>query len=210
MGAWDRPGAHLPAKDNQTMYQLTPKQAKWLKRAMPHKSTAKYDPDRYNRLSSVNIADFNGARYAVVTDGHRLHAVIVPSVWDKGTYSVSDKGELAPKELGEHRIWGKYPDWQMLVPKDFIAEHMVKQPETAFLRSVASQNNAIRLLPSHGVIADWQIVRDAVSYAKFAVLKIQAPTRPFKFEFTDGAFAVVMPYHPDRARETTGAVFQEA
>lgn len=166
------------------MTTLTDKQAKWLRKAMG---------DRI-QMQRVYVAEFDGLLYAATTDGHRLHAIPVEGI-EPGQYDLFDRTLYAINEAKTH-----YESWPQIVPTQFFYKQIVTLEKLSDLRAKANEYEAIRVYEWLDIWLNYKYYYDATHYNGQCEMRVQSATKPVRFDYSNGAIAVVMPMNVGKMR----------
>lgn len=170
------------------MTKLTEKQVKWLQKAQ---NTA--------MGSKVFVAEFDGLLYAACTDSHRLHAIPVEGL-EPGQYDLFN-GEL--EKLNHTKA--AYEKWPQIVPTKSVEEQIVTPEKLGVLKAKVNAElleetklSAICVNERLLIWLDYRLYYDATHYDGQCTMRMLSEKTAVRFDYDNGALAVVQPICPKR------------
>lgn len=172
-----------------TTYTLAKKQAIWLRKALPR---TQCDKRIKPVLCNIQVNKMDGKNYAVATDGFVLH--VTPTDAEVGVYALGKDGTLTSLPNEETR------QWMHIAPatNQLRTEQVIASQKRDDWKSKAGDANRVRIDTDTPYTVDWRYYVAATSYDKRCIQRLPHGTsRPCRFDYQDGSFAVVMPMCPE-------------
>lgn len=143
--------------------------------------------NQYPELSDVYAHPIDGYIYA--TDGRRLHGA--PTDLTPGYYHAKTKTLIAA--IDDH----KYPDVHRVIPKDdCYVDTITVNPNTL---DADPKTKRCRVESNNGDAYYFNIsyLLDALYNCDTLTLRCQSPEKPCRVDYSNGAFAIIMPMRAD-------------